>query len=230
MLLGEKRSEIKQIAVTTRNQKFNRLLSRILVNWRYRTVDDLSAAMIVFAERGLALPPCDGQVIWLTPMPLSEGSFLAVPISLTDLYHLLEVNFYPVPRRHIRVTMDEAVDLKTENGWLEGRLVNLSDRGGRIACAQEMPRGTLLQIEVTLAGEALRIPSKVLYCVPGRDFSGRTQPQIGVLFNLPSDVEHDMLRRFIEKTCVVSACASEDIQLKDPCVSWLDVPGDPWKV
>ncbi len=229
MLLGGKRTGVKQVAILTRNLQFNRLLRRILAEWRFLSVDDLSAAEVVFAERGLALPPHDDQVVWLTPMELSEESFLTVPISMTELYHLLESRFYTVPRRHIRVTMDEAVDLKIENDWLEGQLISLSDRGGRIVCAREIARGTLLHIEVTLAGKTLRIPAEVLYCVPAGDFAGRTQPQIGVLFRLLGDVDCDMLRRFIEKTCVVNACASEGIAINDPCVSWLDVPGDPWQ-
>ncbi len=226
MLLGGKQADIKQVAVVTRNQKFNRLLSRILDDWKFYTVDDLSAAKVIFAERGLELPAHDAQVVWLTPLPLSEGSFLTVPISLTRLYHLLEIHLFPTPRRHIRVAMEAVVDLKIENDWQEGRLLSLSNRGGRIICTSEIPRGKLLDIEVKLAGRVLRMPSEVLYCIPVGDSPSRVQPQIGVLFKSSDDHTLDFLRRFIDKTSIESACVRENILLTDPCVSWLDVPAD----
>ena len=166
MLLGGKQADIKQVAVVTRNQDFRRLLSRILADWKFFTVDDVSAATVIFAERGLELPAHDGQVVWLTPMPLSEGSFLTIPISLTRLYHLLEVHFFPTPRRHIRVAMETVVDLKIDNDWMEGCLISLSDRGARITCANEISRGQLLHVELKLAGRTLRFHAEVLYCVP----------------------------------------------------------------
>ncbi|RLB67533.1 MAG: hypothetical protein DRH08_03415 [Deltaproteobacteria bacterium] len=224
MLLGGKQADIKQVAVVTRNQNFSRLLSRILADWKFFTVDDISAAKVVFAERGLELPAHDGQVVWLTPLPLSEESFLTVPISLTRLYHLLEIHLFPTPRRHIRVAMETAVDLKVEGDWLEGHLVSLSDRGGRISCVNEIPRGKSLDIEVKLANRIFRMPAEVLYCIPAGDSLSRSQPQIGVIFKPPSDQEFGLLKRFIEKTCIERACAREDIPLNDPCVSWLDVP------
>jgi hypothetical protein len=228
MLLGGKQADIKQVAIITRNQQFNRLLSRILADWKYVIVEDVSVATVIFAERGLELPSHNGHVVWLTPLPLSEGSFLTVPISLTRLYRLLEAQFFPTPRRQVRVTLETAVDMKIENDWLEGRLVSLSKRGGRIACANEISRGKLLQVEVKLADRTLRLHAEALYCVPAGDSPGRSQPQVGVIFKPPNDEQLGMLQRFIEKTCIECACAREDIPFSDPCVSWIDVPVDPW--
>jgi hypothetical protein len=224
LLLGGKQSEIKQVAVVTRNPQFNKLLASILADWKVFTVEDLSAAKVVFVERGLELPDHDAQVVWLTPMPLGEDGFLTVPISLTELYLLLEGHLFPTPRRNIRVAMEISVDLKIENEWLEGLLVSLSERGGRLTCTNEIPRGKQLSLEVKLDGEILRLPSEVLYCIPAGDSPNRLQPQIGVLFRPSRDGEFDLLRRFVEKTCIESACAREEIPLNDPCVTWLDLP------
>jgi hypothetical protein len=229
MLLGGRQSEIKQVAVVTRNLQFNKLLSSILADWKFFTVDDVSAAKVVFAERGLDLPAHEAQVVWLTPLPLSEGSFLTLPISLTRLYHLLEAQLFPTPRRHIRVAMETAVDLRIENRWREGQLASLSGRGGRISCAQEIARGKLLHIEVKLAGRILNIPAEVIYCIPAGDSPGRLQAQVGVLFRSSDAHVFEMLRRFIEKTCIERACVKENLLLNDPCVSWLEVPNNPWE-
>ncbi len=53
MLLGGKQSEIRAVAVVTRNQQFRRLFSSILADWKYTVVEDLTTAKVVFAERGL---------------------------------------------------------------------------------------------------------------------------------------------------------------------------------
>ncbi len=90
------------------------------------------------------LPPGVEHVVWLTPMPLVEGSFLTIPISLTSLYHLLEVTFSPLRAGIFVLLWKHEVDLKIENEWLEGCLISLSDRGGRIVCAKEIPQGKIL--------------------------------------------------------------------------------------
>jgi len=229
MLLGGGKENIKQVAVITRNLKFNKLLSSILADWRFFAVEDLSAAKVIFAERGIELPEHNAQVIWLTPMPLFEENSLETPLCLTTLYHLLEAQLFPTPRRHIRIAMEIDIDLQVEDKWYDGSLVSLSDRGGRISCPREMPRSKSLDVAVKLAGRVLRIPAKVLYYIPAGDFPGRSLPHIGVLFKSHDGHEFEMLRRFIEKTCIERACAREDIQRTDPCLSWLDVPEDPWK-
>ena len=224
MLLGGKPSEIKQVAVITRSQQFSKLLTSILADWKFFAVEDLSAATVAFVERGVELPDHDVQVVWLTSMPLEKADFLTTPISLSELYLLLQAHFFPTPRRNIRVATEISVELKIESEWLEGQLVSLSDRGGRLTCAREIPRGTELILEAKLAGETMRIPSEVLYCIPAGDSPSRLQPQIGVLFK-PTNIEmFERLKRFIEKNCIECACAREGISLQDPCLSWLAMP------
>jgi hypothetical protein len=224
LLLGGKQSEIKQVAVITRSQQFSKLLTSILADWKFFAVEDLSAATVAFVERGVELPDHDVQVVWLTSMPLEKADFLTTPISLSELYLLLQAHFFPTPRRNIRVATEISVELKIESEWLQGQLVSLSDRGGRLICAREIPRGTELILEAKLAGETMRIPSEVLYCIPAGDSPSRLQPQIGVLFK-PTNIEmFERLKRFIEKNCIECACAREGISLQDPCLSWLAMP------
>ena len=39
-----------------------------------------------------------------------------------------------------------------------------------------------------------------------------------------------MLKGYIEKVTVEAACVREDIPLNDACLSWIDVPDDPWSI
>jgi len=228
MLLGGRQSQLKQVAVVTRNRQFTKLFRSILADWKFISVDDLSAAKVVFAEHGLSLPADTGEVVWLTSMPLEKEHYLEIPICLTRLYTLLESQFFPTPRRHIRVVVDMDVDLRIENNWLTGRLHSLSDRGGRIECPRELPRGGMLQLDLNLAGKRLRIPAEVLYCIPAGDSPGRLQPQVGILFRPAEERTFNLIRHYVLKICIETACARSGVAFNDPCVSWLELPDDPW--
>lgn len=228
MLLGGKESEIKQVAVATRNQQFKQLFSSILAEWKFFSVEDLAEARVAFAEDGIDLPNLVAEVVWLAPQPLSEGRCLTTPISLSQLYILLETEYFPTPRRHIRLAIETQVKVCLDNAWQECQMVSIAERGGRIVCQDELQRGTILQLEMQIAGKLLQLPAEVLYSIPAGDLSCRSLPHVGVLFRPTDDRVINMLRRYIEKTCVESACAREGISLDDPCLSWVDFIDEPW--
>jgi len=223
MLLGTSAAEGKQVAVLSRNQRFIRIFCSILNDWKFSPVADLTTAKIIFAERGLALPSHAGEVVWLSPMPIAEGASLATPISLTELYRLLEKNFFSGPRRNIRIAIDLAAEIRIDETWLAGRLVSLSDRGARIECTTEFPRGKQLHLEAELAGRDISIPAEVLYCLPAGDSPGHELPQVGVLFKPDDEQFIHLLRHYVEKTCIESACVREGIAFNDPSISWFDI-------
>lgn len=228
MLLGKGHAGLKRVAVSSRSPQFSRLLTELLVGWKYTVTDNPHQADLLLVERGLPSPATDARVVWLTPLPLADESALLVPVSLTQLYLLLEEHFFPTPRRHIRISLEADLDLQINGRWLEGRLVSLSDRGARMTCPVELPKGTVLTVEVTLGVKTERMPVEVLYCIPAGDSVDR-HPQVGVLFK-PQDVRlFLMIQRFIEKSCVELACARAQIACNDPCVSWFEVAEDPWE-
>jgi hypothetical protein len=226
MLLGASVSEEKQVAVLSRNQRFTRIFCSILEGWKFTTVADLTTAKIIFAERGLAVPNHAGEVVWLSPMPLPQGAYLTTPISLTSLYRLLEKSFFPGPRRNIRIAVDLAAEIRIDETWHAGRMVSLSDRGARIDCKQELPRGKQLHLELALAGRVISLSAEVLYCLPAGDSPGRELPQVGILFK-PNDQQLiNRLRHYVEKTCIETACVREGIACNDPSISWFDLPSE----
>ncbi|MDH3997921.1 MAG: PilZ domain-containing protein [Desulfuromonadales bacterium] len=230
MLLGNTASKIRPVAVLSRNPLLARLLASILNDWKFTVVEEVAEAKVVFIERGMPLPePCVAEVVWLSPMPLSQERFLLTPLSLTELYGSLEEFFFPVPRRHIRITTEVAAEIKYDGRWRKGQLLSLSDRGGRLSCDAELLKQTALTLEIKLPGRLLRTDAEVLYCVAASDIPGRQQPQIGVLFKPLAQGLVEALRRFIEKHNIESACEREGIALHDPCLSWLNFAENPWQ-
>ena len=189
--------------------------------------DNIAEASVVFVERGLDASAAPERLVWLSSMPTDEP-FLDVPISLTKLYHMLEEDFFPSPRRHIRVPMACEAYLQVHGAWLPVTLVSLSDRGGRFKCASELSRKQLTTLEMTLDRRNLRLPAEVLYTIPAGDTPGREDAQFGVLFKPLDEQICDALRLFIERTCVARACAVLELKMNDPSLSWIDVATDPW--
>jgi len=228
MLLTQQDSAPAGIAIITRNPRFTALLSQILRLWKYPVTATAETAAVLLIERGLAAPATRAQIVWLVPMPLPGELSFETPLSLTALYHFLEVEFYPSPRQHIRVALDEDVDLAIEGGWLAARLISLSDRGGRLDCPGELPRGQKLELVMQLDRQMLRLPAEVLYCIPAGDLPGHQQPQLGIQFK-PIDAKVcTALRSYIERLCVEAACRAADVSPNDPCLSWIELNHNPW--
>lgn len=218
-----------RVSVLTRNPKFNRLLQTILAEWHFITEADAASVEILLLERGLPVPAGAQQVIWLTPMPLAAEPCLEVPLSLTELYHYLELQFFPQPRHHIRLPLDQSIDLNVRGVWLVGRLLSLSDRGARITSPALLPKRERLLLDIQLEGYPLRLTGEVLYDIPAGDVAGREQPQAGLLFKPPKPALRKALRHFIERSFVELACQKTGIAASDPCLSWFRLVKNPWE-
>ena len=217
-----------QVAVVTRNPVFTRLLSTILESWKLKVVDDRSSAELILIEWGLAAPASDGQLVWLTPLPIKAPHF-EIPLKLTLLYRLLEERFFPSSRRFMRIPVDLPVDLLVAGQRFPSQLISLSARGARVNCPVQLANKQALAVEVVLGGHRLELPGDVLYSLPSSDASRTEWPQLGVLFKL-GDVElSEALERFVELVCVEQCCAKLGLPMKSHCVSWLDVSLNPWR-
>jgi hypothetical protein len=229
MLLGKNAAPGQVVAVMTRNEQFSRLLSEILTGWKYRVVESPAEASVTLVERGLSVEEVGGKFVWLSPMPVGDDPHLVVPLSLAELYRLLEEHFFDRPRQHIRVALDQDVDLYVDGRWLLGRITSLSDRGGRLSCAGDLSKGQPLEIVLKIDKRSLRLPAVVLYQIPAGDVPGRELPQIGIQFK-PLDQGHCLaLRYYIERATVDSACRQISVDGTDPCLSWFDLARDPWR-
>lgn len=229
MLLEQRTGGGGRVSVLTRNPKFNCLLQAILEDWHFITEADAASVEILLLERGLPVPAGAQQVIWLTPLPLETEPYLEVPLSLTELYHYLELQFFPQPRHHIRLPLDQPIDVNVRGVWLVGRLLSISDRGARIASPALLPKGEHLLLDVRLEGYSLRLTGEVLYDIPAGDVSGREQPQAGLLFRQLKPAVRTALRHFIERSFVERACKKSGIATSDPSLSWFNLVKNPWQ-
>ena len=217
-----------QVAVLTRNQTFGRILEAVLKDWHLGADAAPGCCDVVLVERGLAAPAGARQVVWLSPLPLGAEPHLEVPISLTELYHYLEQLFFPRPRRHIRLPLDQPVDVNVRGVWLVGRLLSVSDRGARVTCPALLPKGESLQLDFKLDGYPLRLTAEVLYEIPAGEGSGREHPQAGLLFQPLKPALRLSLRRYIEKSFVARACAQTGIAENHSSLSWFELEANPW--
>jgi hypothetical protein len=229
MLLEQRSGGGGRVSVLTRNPKFNRLLQTILAEWHFITEADAASVEILLLERGLPVPAGAQRVIWLTPMPLDAEPCLEVPLSLTELYHYLELQFFPQPRHHIRLPLDQPIDVNVRGVWLVGRLLSLSDRGARIISPALLPKRERLLLDIRLEGYPLRLTGEVLYDIPAGDVSGRELPQAGLLFKPPKPALRKALRHFIERRFVDLACQKTGIAASDPSLSWFRLVKNPWE-
>lgn len=228
LLSKQEKSSKRQVAVVSRNPVFSRVLTEIMRDWQFNVGSDIEQAEVVFAERGIAVPETVPHRCWLSPMPVGDDPVLSVPLSLTELYSLLETTLFPSPRRHIRVSMDVEVDFQVDGCWLPARLISLSDRGGRLEFERELPAGTRIVVVLKLNEMHLQLPAEALYAIPAGDLSRRQNPHIGFLFK-PLDLKVcQALRQYIELMCIERACAREQVALTDPCLSWFDLTRNPW--
>lgn len=217
-----------RVVVVTRSQKINRLLQAILDEWHFVVNDDSAPADILLMERGLTPPSGDHGVIWLSPLPLGIEPHIELPLSLVELYHYLEQLFFPQPRRHIRLPVDQVVDINLDGSWMTGRLLSVSDRGARVSCPASLSKGAGLQLGFKLDGYPLHVTAEVIYEIPAGDSPGREHPQAGLLFKPLRPSLRQSLRHFIELSFVSRACAKVGVDGGDASLSWFDLVDNPW--
>ena len=217
-----------RIAVISRNDTFARLLRAILEEWFYVVESAGEGCDLALVERGLNAPADAGQIVWLSPMPLGAEPHLELPLSLVELYHYLEQLFFPQPRRHIRLRLNQPVDINVRGMWLVGTVVSLSDRGARVACPAMLPRGEPLTLDFKLGCYPLRLTGEVIYDIPAGDGQGKEFPQAGLMLRSIRPPLRKALRDFIQRSYVERACTRVGTGFDDPSLSWFDLVDNPW--
>jgi hypothetical protein len=217
-----------RVAVETRMPAVTRLLQVILKEWHVCTEPGPADQTVALVEHGLSAPVGVRHILWLAPRPFATASRLALPLSLTALYQALQGWFFPAPRRYLRLALDQPAQLELRGVCLAGRLLSLSERGGRVACPVPLPNGELLQLAVQLGEYPLLVAAQVIYTIPAGDLPGSAPPQAGLLFRPLPPVLGEAIHRHVERSLVERACRQVGLASDDPALAWFDTVAAPW--
>lgn len=221
-------SEPGRVVVRTREPALGRLLQAILTEWHYLTEPGPPERTVALVEAGLPAPAGVGHTLWLSRAAAGEQPGLAVPLSLSALYQFLQERFHSPPRRYLRLALNLPVKLDRATVCLDGCLLSLSERGGRIGCHAVLPVGEAWQLNVMLAGCLLRITADIIYLIPPGDLPGKELRQYGLLFKALRPELGRAVRRQVERTLLERACARTGMTSDDPVVDWFDTMANPW--
>jgi uncharacterized protein (TIGR02266 family) len=96
----------------------------------------------------------------------------------------------PLGARATRVRMQAQVDLRSDSNFFTGFSTNVSQGGIFVATVQKLPRGTLVDLDVTLpGGRPLKLSGVVRWTREVNDKTPELMPGLGVQFTeLPSHV------------------------------------------
>jgi uncharacterized protein (TIGR02266 family) len=96
----------------------------------------------------------------------------------------------PLGARATRVRMQASVDLRSDSNFFTGFSTNISEGGIFVATIQTLPRGTQVELEVTLpGGRPLKVSGVVRWMREANDKTPELMPGMGVQFtDLPPQV------------------------------------------
>lgn len=217
-----------RVAVQTLTPTVQSLLQTILKEWHLCTEPGPADQTVALVEHGLPAPAGVRHTLWLAPRPFDTASRLALPLSLTALYQALQSWFFPSPRRYLRLALDQPAQLELRGVRMAGRLLSLSERGGRIACPAPLPNGEMLQLAVHLGGYPLHVAAQVIYTIPAGDLPGSSPAQAGLLFRPLSPELGQAIHRYVERSLVEQACRQVELASDDPVLDWFDTVAAPW--
>jgi Tfp pilus assembly protein PilZ len=194
------RSQEKRLCLLIRNEPFRMVLAGILKEWRYSLLEAPTPSDLLLAEDGFDLPEAFGSVLWLTRSRYGERGRLPLPLSLEELWSTLESRFHKPPRSHIRINLQTPAAVLARGEMADVQIISLSDLGARVDFCRELALGEELTLHLSIAGQPLTLPGRVIYVVPCGDLEESEKTQVGLIFDRLSQAIRDSLREHIIRT------------------------------
>ncbi|PLX72328.1 MAG: hypothetical protein C0615_12220 [Desulfuromonas sp.] len=185
----------KKIAIVSSSDELNEFLRHLLTHWKFELHRPDHPEVLLLAEEGQATPLPGQRAIWMTRSRYQGADRLNVPITFEALWQKLEHRFHRPPRTHIRMNVEMSALVTVNDSTVSARLRSLSDMGCRFSYHRELVRDQSVVISLTLDGEEMRIDSRVIYAVPGREEAGAFT--VGLLFRGIDKKQRDRLRSFL---------------------------------
>ena len=185
-------SAAKTVFLDLPQASLHKVLRSLLRQWHF----DLTESS---TKEGLHLTaPSPHQLTLHGPAGLLTS--LPFPLRIEELWRAVEGPFYPFPRAHIRLNLEQALLLHLRGQYEETSLSSLSDRGMRFFCKRELVPEEELEVEMELEGEVLRLKGTVIYAQSRTDCW-----ETGVVFQHITPAERLRVRNFIVRTLLTRA-------------------------
>lgn len=195
MLLNDlPRNRKKSLCLLVQNAPLRQFLDSLLRQWRYEMLDCPFSADLVLVEEGLAPPPGSGTVLWLGRCGAATEDRLVLPLSMEELWGVLESSFNRPPRNHIRIQYSYPVTVRVRGEKVATRISSLSDMGTRFDFDAELVNGEEIETELDVGQHSFCMEGRVIYVVPcGHD----RRFQVGLIFDRTAQKVRLGLRHFI---------------------------------
>ncbi|ALC15346.1 hypothetical protein DSOUD_0557 [Desulfuromonas soudanensis] len=211
--------EKRRIALRIDGRGLQAVLGAILREWRYEVVVD-GPCELILADEGAGTPAGDGPVLRLgTPGPLS------FPLSLEALWQALESRFHLRPRRHLRITLPQDIEVRQGRLRQVSSLVSLSPRGGRFAYPREVARGEEVELRLPIGEADLTLGARVIYAVPLGEWQSGPDYNVGVVFDRQEE-KQKTLQAFIARSYLERVRLAVDEDLFCAGAVFFQTPGE----
>jgi CheY-like chemotaxis protein len=133
-----------------------------------------------------------------TCLAAGAATCLGKPVSVEDLYRVVQVAIEPLPRMHVRINTKLPVTIKNKTVNCEdgGCARALSENGVYIKIAHPFPRRTKLPLQIFLNDGPISVDAEVIYTLP-TDSRSNQAAGMGMQFVQIANRDRERLRFFI---------------------------------
>lgn len=121
-----------------------------------------------------------------------DSDHINLPITLEQLWRVLEKSFHRPPRHHLRLVVDYPISMKIRGQEYSGQLGSLSPAGARLSLPRELAIGELFPVILPLPQRTLHLLGKVIYVTTFPDSDDRYDA--GILFERIEPEDKILLR------------------------------------
>jgi len=191
----------KRLCLLIQNAPLRQFLGSLLRQWRYELLDTPALADLILAEEGITPPAGSGPILRLARCGSAAEDRVVLPLSLEELWRVLEGRFNNHPRNHIRIQKSYPVTVRARGESFGTRISSLSDLGTRFDFGAELVNGEEIEIDLVVERRSFSLQSRVIYVVPCNS-GGRFQ--IGLIFDRTAreirlGLRHFIIGTFLEK-------------------------------
>lgn len=184
----------KKIALSLSNEGLRLFITALLEEWRFTvsTACPENQDVLLLAEENCDRCLGHAMRVNLISSPYIDSDHVNLPITLEQLWRVLEKHYHLPPRHHLRLAVDFPIAMEIRGEKQPGRLCSLSPAGARLSLPRELAIGEIFPVVLPLQQHQLHLQAKVIYVTTFPDSNNRYDA--GVLFERISAEDKALLR------------------------------------